>query len=239
MPLASLPGNYETMSYKQPLIVDKTKFTVGDAWYYSSLKDTSFANNERKPPINFHYLEKYPENENYKESRLPAIKADAWYYANERSKKEGLDTAYYRDDSGDISLDTSASGYRVPFEDEWYILMRAGASTAFFWGNELSWRGEIGKGDEELLRVSKYAWINFNLGPNKNPDYRIELRPVAQLLPNQFGLYDMIGIVPEFCDSSPESFIICHLMLGGGDADRYRSFRFIRQTPKLHKLDKF
>jgi len=50
--------------------------------------------------------------------------------------------------------------------------MRAGASTRYFWGAA-----------EDSLTVSRYAW------------YRpIGLKPVAQLLPNQFGLYDMVGL---------------------------------------------
>jgi hypothetical protein len=185
-------GRYESRSYTQPLIVDKTKLTMGDAWYYySKTEDTSL-------PFQMEsYKEEY-KNEKLEESKLPFALGYIynWEFANERSKKEGLDTAYikihpnsenankfillgnpnhYCDSCSRLALDASASGYRLPFEEEWMLLMHAGASTRYYWGDK-----------NDLPTVSLYEWVN-----------PIGLKPVAKRLPNEFGLYDMMGIADE------------------------------------------
>jgi hypothetical protein len=253
------PGNYESRSYSQPLIVDKTKFTMGDAQYYAKNCDVAFF-----PPSQ---LIAYPENEKLEESKLPLVGADynRWKFANLRSKKEGLDTVYINNPKDGIMLDTSASGYRLPSEEEWFFLMRAGASTRYYWGDE-----------EDSLIISHYEWFR--------PVSRYEqfkpwsLRPVAQFQPNRFGLYDMAGIAYEACGGwlIPE----CYFFMTGMaplvqymekpdleqtcvfkrnekdkietycvDIDQtpilktmivaYQGFRLLRKTPKLHKLEKF
>jgi hypothetical protein len=266
---------YENRNYSQPLVVDKTMLTMGDAWYYNSKNEsiTLFSGLRMK-----YYLENEYKNEKLEESRLPFALGDAYDFAlaNERSKKEGLDTAYrtfYRSSYNGkeieklvilsdtsyfsfFAVDTSASGYRVPFDDEWFFLMRAGASTRYYWGDE-----------EDSKIVSRYEWIN-----------PIGLKPVAKLQPNGFGLYDMMGIAKEYCygkradnSLSPERTFIkeigaleqymavpnatkeCEKI---GDADwkcteieqtpilqtspaNYTGLRFLRKTPKLQKLKKF
>jgi len=176
---------------------------MGDAQHYIKA-----AGDIRMPRIIKWHLE-YP-NEKLEESRRPYIGLQEFRFANERSKKESLDTAYINIDIrsynaekaknliilGDINksdagfrflaIDTSASGYRMPFEEEWFFLMRAGASTRYYWGDQ-----------EDSLTVSRYAWVN-----------PIGLKPVAQLLPNKFGLYDMVGMTKElimayYSDANP------------------------------------
>ncbi|GBU23688.1 hypothetical protein R83H12_00304 [Fibrobacteria bacterium R8-3-H12] len=176
-------GHYENRNYIQPLIVDKTKLTMGDAQYYSKIGNIEFTRFQ---------LKEYPKNEKLEESKLPLIGPMLeWRYANERSKKEGLDTAYriiakngYKngwkfillnseyDKDNFFAIDTSASGYRLPLDEEWLFLMRAGASTRYYWGDT-----------EDSLTVSRYAWVR-----------PVGMKPVAQLLPNKFGLYDMVGL---------------------------------------------
>jgi len=176
-------GHYENRIYSQSLIVDKTKFTIGDAKHYSK------AYNIKLDEWN---LEEYPKNEKLEMSKFPLIRhplmgAPDWRFANERSKKEGLDTAYHliTSDSKNefiilenygkgnfLAVDTSASGYKLPSNEEWLFLMRAGAPTRYYWGDE-----------EDSLTVSRYAWIR-----------PIGLKQVAKLLPNRFGLYDMVGL---------------------------------------------
>ena len=179
-------GHYENRTYKQPLIVDKTKFTTSDAQYYSE--------NSNIELLFIEYLKEFANSEKIDGSKLPytGYIYESWKLANARSKNEGFDTAYhivdirsYGSDFGKLvflsnpdasniilAIDTSASGYRVPFDEEWFFLMRAGASTRYYWGDE-----------EDSLTVSRYAWIR-----------PIGLKPVAQRLPNGFGLYDMIGL---------------------------------------------
>ncbi len=164
-----------------------------------------------------------------------------------------------------LALDTFASGYRLPFYYEWFYLARAGASTKYHWGDE-----------EDSLTVSAYEWVRPTklIGSKEGT-----LKPVAQLRPNQFGLYDMLGITHEFWESEdgskgsfcwggyPECVLTkkiapryqymgktggyCTILYGehvGCVEEKdtlttgtsiYKSFRLVRKTPKLHKLEKF
>jgi len=267
-------GGYENRNYSQPLIVDKTKFTMRDALYYSKIGNRTLSR--------FTLEREEYKNEKLEESSLPLIDvsiADVWHFANERSKKEGLDTAYIiikpnSEETGKLillenplyntcksctilALDTSASGYRSQFNEEWFFLMHAGTSTRYYWGNE-----------EDSHTVSRYEWVK-----------PIGLKPVAQKLPNGFGLYDMAGIADDFgatCRSnlSPECIFIdeiraqekyvkpsnttCEIKAGETEWQNisdgkctttnpeistrkvyYQSLRLLRKTPKLHKLEKF
>jgi formylglycine-generating enzyme required for sulfatase activity len=67
--------------------------------------------------------------------------------------------------------------YRLPSESEWEYAARAGSSTRWSFGDDES-------------RLVNYAWYSFNSGG--------KTRPVAQKLPNAFGLYDMHGNVWEW-----------------------------------------
>jgi hypothetical protein len=71
------------------------------------------------------------------------------------------------------------TGYRLPTEAEWEHAARAGTTTSRHFGN-----------DESL--VPKYAWYDGNT--NRDRAYS-----VATLLPNQWGLFDMLGM----CGSGP------------------------------------
>lgn len=65
---------------------------------------------------------------------------------------------------------------RLPTEAEWEYACRAGVTTKYYWGDIYS---------------SDYAWINK--APDTGPC------PVGTLKPNQWGLYDMLGNVWEWC----------------------------------------
>jgi len=77
----------------------------------------------------------------------------------------------------------SRTGYRLPTEAEWEYACRARAVTSRFFGD-----------DREML--PRYAWFI------KNSNGRTW--PGGRLLPNDFGLFDVLGNIKEWCwDSYP------------------------------------
>jgi len=101
---------------------------------------------------------------------------DAMAFCNWLSKKEG-------------------KHYRLPTEAEWEYAARAGAQTAYGWGNDPDdGRGWGNCGDQtakqKLSNLVAFSWA----------DGYVFTSPARAFRPNAFGLYDMIGNAWEWCN---------------------------------------
>jgi formylglycine-generating enzyme required for sulfatase activity len=127
----------------------------------------------------------------------------------------------------------SLTGYRLPMEDEWECACRSGASTSRFFGN-----------DEALL--PRYGWFI------KNSDG--STRPCGLLLPNDFGLFDILGNVREWCHdlypgqaatqprrdaSSSPNLEILRVSRGGCFLDQARVLRDANRFPWDPNIDTY
>lgn len=117
---------------------------------------------------------------------------DAVLYCNKRSLLEGKDSSYsYTEitrtpgygcsNLKGIRCDSSKNGYRLPTEAEYEYALRGGTITPAFW-SPLYVQDSI----------NKYCWCGWA--------YLVTTYPVAQKYPNEYGLYDMVGNVFEWCN---------------------------------------
>ncbi len=129
------------------------------------------------------------------------VPGTTWYeaaeYCNWLSKQEGLPEkqwCYEPNKAGKFAEGMKMApgylkrnGYRLPTESEWEYACRAGAVTSRYYGQS-----------DELL--AKYAWHNKNSGDRTWPG--------GMLKPNDFGLFDMEGNVPVWCQDRYASYVL-------------------------------
>jgi formylglycine-generating enzyme required for sulfatase activity len=120
-------------------------------------------------------MEKNPSY--FKGSNFPVEKV-TWFeaveFCNRLSQLEGL-TLVYTINGKDVSCNWSANGYRLPTEAEWEYACRAGTTTPYNTGNNIT-----------------TSQANYN-------GYYSRPISVGSYAPNPWGLYDMHGNVDEWC----------------------------------------
>jgi formylglycine-generating enzyme required for sulfatase activity len=127
-----------------------------------------------------------------KGDNLPVVSVswfDAVEYCNKRSQRDGLSAAYTISGTGDsrtVTWNRSASGYRLPTEAEWEYACRAGTTTPFSTGSNIT------------TAQANYDGTRPYNG-NAVGIYREKSTAVGSFAANGWGLYDMHGNVQEWC----------------------------------------
>lgn len=142
---------------------------------------------------------------------------DAVGFCNKLSAQNGLTACYVvHEQSGEITFEKTANGFRLPTEAEWEYACKAGTTG-------------IRYGELELI-----AWYKDN---SEN-----ETHSVGQKQPNAWGLYDMLGNVWEWCSDlyDTEVYGSYRIFRGGGFCDVERSIMATtrrRSHPLKFKID--
>ena len=142
---------------------------------------------------------------------------DAVIFCNELSNSLGKDKCYVIDLATEkVTLNAKANGFRLPTEAEWQYACQAGTK------------------DIRYGELNEVAWFKEN---SNN-----QTQEIGQKKPNEWGLYDMLGNVWEWCSDIYDETVYgsYRIFRGGGWCDQERSVMATtrrRSHPFSFKID--
>ena len=86
--------------------------------------------------------------------------------------------------------------FRLPTEAEWEYSCRAGTKTTRYWGDDADKSCQFANLADKSLQLKFSNWVSIHQCTDNN----IVTSTVGTFKPNQFGLFDMIGNMWEFCE---------------------------------------
>lgn len=150
------------------------------------------------------YSDIIEENPSFFKSPRNPVETVSWkeavIFCNSLSEKTGLTPCYkISDESEAINFDKNSNGFRLPTEAEWQHACQAGTK-------------EIRYGELGLI-----AWYKVN---SEKATSAVGLK-----MPNEWGLYDMLGNVWEWCNDIYDKTVYgsYRIFRGGGWCDEERS----------------